>query len=103
MDTETDDQPAVSTELLGESVNYLKEGMEVKLTLYQDQPIDVELPTAVELKIVESEAGVRGDTATGANKLVTTETGLKVQVPLFVNVGDVIKVDTRTGDYLTRA
>jgi elongation factor P len=60
------------------------------------------LPTAVELKIVESEAGVRGDTATGANKLVTTETGLKVQVPLFVNNGDTIKVDTRSGEYLTR-
>ncbi len=102
MDTDTYDQPAVSSDLLGENVNYLKEGLEVKLTLYEDQPIDVELPTAVELKIVESEPGVRGDTATGANKLATTETGLKVQVPLFVNVGDVIKVDTRTGEYLTR-
>jgi len=103
MDTETYDQPAVSKEMLADNVNYLKEGMEVKLTLYLDQPIDIELPTAVELKIVECEPGVRGDTATGANKLATTETGLKVQVPLFVNVGDAIKVDTRTGEYLTRA
>ena len=60
------------------------------------------MPAAVELKVVEIEAGVRGDTATGANKLVTTETGLKVQVPLFVNMGDTIKVDTTLGQYLTR-
>jgi elongation factor P len=83
-------------------VNYLKENLEVKLTFYEGEPLDIELPTAVELKVVESEAGVRGDTATGANKLATTETGLKVQVPLFVNVGDTIKVDTRDGGYLTR-
>jgi elongation factor P len=103
MDTETYDQPALPAEVLGDSVNFLKEGLEVKLTFYEDQPIDVELPTAVELKVVESEPGVKGDTATGASKFATTETGLKVQVPLFVNVGDVIKVDTRTGAYLTRA
>jgi elongation factor P len=102
MDTETYDQPALSREMLAENVDYLKHGLQVKLTFWQDEPIEIELPTAVELKIVESEAGVRGDTATGANKLVTTETGLKVQVPLFVNNGDTIKVDTRSGTYLTR-
>jgi len=102
MDTETFEQPALNADVLAENAQYLKEGLQVKLTYYQDEPIEVELPTAVELNVVESEAGVRGDTATGANKLVTTETGLKVQVPLFVNVGDTIKVDTRTGEYLTR-
>ena len=102
MDTETYEQPALSASMLGDNVNYLKEGLEVKLTFYQDEPIEVEMPAAVELKVVQSDAGVRGDTATGANKLVTTETGLKVQVPLFVNLGDSIKVDTRSGDYLTR-
>ena len=88
--------------MLGDNVNYLKEGLEVKLTFYQDEPIEIEMPAAVELKVVQADAGVRGDTATGANKLVTTETGLKVQVPLFVNEGDSIKVDTRSGEYLTR-
>src|SRR5688572_17313454 len=102
MDTETYEQPALTAETLGDNVNYLKEGQAAKLTFYEDEAIEIELPTAVDLEIVESEAGVRGDTATGANKLVTTETGLKVQVPLFVNVGDVIRVDTRSGDYLTR-
>jgi elongation factor P len=102
MDTETYEQPALTAKTLGDNVNYLKEGQAAKLTFYEDEAIEIELPTAVDLEIVESEAGVRGDTATGANKLVTTETGLKVQVPLFVNVGDVIKVDTRSGDYLTR-
>jgi len=102
MDTETYEQPALSTSMLGDNVNYLKEGLEVKLTYYQDEPIEVEMPAAVELKVVQSDVGVRGDTATGANKLVTTETGLKVQVPLFINLGDTIKVDTRSGDYLTR-
>jgi len=103
MDTETYDQPAVSKSLLGEAVDYLKEGLEVKLTFYEEQPIDIDMPPSVELKVVESEPGVRGDTATGANKPATTETGLKVMVPLFINVGDSIKVDTRTGEYLTRA
>jgi elongation factor P len=102
MDTETYEQPALTAETLGENVDYLKEGQAAKLTFYEDEAIEIELPTAVDLKIVEAEAGVRGDTATGANKLVTTETGLKVQVPLFVNVGDVIRVDTRSGEYLTR-
>jgi len=103
MDNETYEQTPLTAQALGETVNYLKENLAVKLTFYDGQPLDVELPTAVELKVVESEPGVRGDTATGATKLATTETGLKVQVPLFVNVGDTIKVDTRTGAYLTRA
>jgi elongation factor P len=102
MDTTTYEQTPLTAETLGDSTKFLKENLEVKLTFYQDEPIDIELPVAVELKVVESEAGVKGDTATGANKLVTTETGLKVQVPLFVNVGDTIKVSTVTREYLTR-
>ncbi|HKY79185.1 MAG TPA: elongation factor P [Anaerolineales bacterium] len=103
MDNETFDQPGLLADALGDSVGYLKEGMEVKLTFYQGEPIDIELPTAVDLKVTKSEIAVRGDTATGVNKWVTTETGLEVQVPAFVNEGDVIRVDTRTGEYLTRA
>jgi elongation factor P len=102
MDTETYEQPALNAETLGENVNYLKEGQAAKLTFFQDEAIEIELPAAVDLEVVQADAGVRGDTATGAQKMVTTETGLKVQVPLFVNVGDVIKVDTRSGAYLTR-
>lgn len=103
MDSATYEQTPLTAETLGNNVKFLKENLEVKLTFYQDEPIDIELPASVELKVVESEPGVKGDTATGANKLVTTETGLKVLVPLFVNVGDTIKVSTLAGEYLTRA
>jgi elongation factor P len=102
MDTETYEQPTIGKAVLGDTVNFLKEGLEAKLTLYKDEPIDLELPTSVDLKIVEAEFAVRGDTATGANKMVTTETGLRVQVPLFVEASDTIRVDTRTGTYITR-
>jgi len=102
MDSETFDQPAVGREALGESAVFLKEGMEVKLTFYNGKAIDVELPTSVDLKVVEAEMAIRGDTATGVTKKVTTETGIQVQCPNFVNVGDVIRVDTRTGEYITR-
>ncbi len=102
MDTESYEQPALNKNLLGESADYLKDGMEVKLTFYNGEAIDVELPPAVELKVVESEVAVRGDTANNVNKLVTTESGLRVQVPQFVRVDDVIRVSTTTGEYLTR-
>lgn len=102
MDTETYEQPTVSAEVLGDATKYLKENLEVKLTFYENQPLDVELPTSVELSVTQAEAAVRGDTATGLNKSVTTETGLEVQVPGFIEEGDVIKVDTRTGAYITR-
>jgi elongation factor P len=81
----------------------LTEGLEVKLIFHDQEPLEIELPTAVELKVTKAEAAVKGDTATGTNKIVTTETGLKVQVPLFVSAGDKIRVDTRTGAYITRA
>jgi elongation factor P len=102
MDNQTFEQPAISRESLGDSADYLKEGMEVKLTFYKGEPIDVELPTSVDLKVVEAEMAIRGDTATGVTKKVTTETGVQVQCPNFVNVGDTIRVDTRTGEYVTR-
>lgn len=102
MDTETYEQPALSEAVLGASAPYLKEGMEVKLTFYNNEPIDLELPPAVDLKVVEAEVAVRGDTANSVNKMVTTETGLRVQVPQFVKVDDVIRVNTTTGEYVTR-
>lgn len=103
MDNDTYEQPALSKDLLGEAVEYLKPEMEVKLTYYGSEPIDVELPLTVDLLVTEAEPAVRGDTATGVTKRVTTETGLQVQVPGFVVSGDVIRVDTRTGSYVTRA
>lgn len=102
MDTETYDQPALSRESLGEAVHYLKEGQELGLSFYENEPVEVVLPTAVDLKVVDGEPGLRGDTATAATKAVTLETGLAIRVPLFVEVGDTIRVDTRTGAYVTR-
>ena len=102
MDNVTFEQPGIKKESLGESALYLKEGMEVKLTFYKGEAIDIEMPTSVDLKVVQADMAIRGDTATGVTKKVTTETGIQVQCPNFVNVGDTIKVDTRTGEYLTR-
>jgi elongation factor P len=102
MDKETFEQPAIKTDILGEDALYLKAGMEVKLTFYNGQPLDAELPTSVDLEVKEAEVAVRGDTATGVSKKVKTETGLEVNCPQFVKVGDVIRIDTRTGEYVTR-
>jgi elongation factor P len=102
MDTETYEQTALGTSMLGDQVRYLKEGMELVLSSYEGEPLDVELPTTIEMEVVESEMAIAGDTATGAMKKVRLETGLEVQVPLFVEQGDVIRVDTRTGTYVTR-
>jgi elongation factor P len=102
MDNETFEQPALNPDSVGDAVAYLTEGLDVKLTFNGTEPLDIELPTAVELKVVESEMAVKGDTATGANKIVTVQTGLKVTVPLFVEKGDTIRVDTRNGAYVTR-
>ncbi len=103
MDLETYEQIPLSASVLGDTVRYLKDNLELELQVYEDEPLDIELPVTVDLKVVEAEVAVAGDTATGATKQVTTETGLKVQVPLFVKEGDVIRVDTRTGEYITRA
>jgi elongation factor P len=102
MDSRTYDQIMMDSKLLEENTSYLKDGMGVVVQMYGDEPLGVELPTAVELKVVQSDVGVRGDTATGTNKLVTVETGYRVQVPLFVVEGDTIRIDTRTGGYVTR-
>jgi len=102
MDNETFEQPAIKKDAIGESVPYLQPGMDVKLTFYKGEAIDVELPTSVDLKVVRAEMAIRGDTATGVTKKVETETGLMVQCPNFVSVGDTIRVDTRTGEYVTR-
>ena len=102
MDLETFDQPAIPASIMSEAALYLKENMEIKLTFYQGEPLDVELPINVDLKVVEAEMAVRGDTASSLTKKVKTETGLEVQVPAFVNTGDTIRVDTRTGSYVTR-
>jgi elongation factor P len=102
MDLETFEQPALSANMLGDLALYLTENLEVKLTFYEGEPLDVELPTSVDLKVVQADVAVRGDTATGVTKRVQTETGLTVQVPNFVEEGDTIRVDTRTGNYVTR-
>lgn len=102
MDNQTFEQPGIKSDIIGEMAGYLKAGMEVKLTFYNGSPLDVELPTSVDLEVLEAEVAVRGDTATGVSKRVRTETGLQVQCPNFVKVGDVIRVDTRSGEYVTR-
>ena len=102
MDNETFEQPAIKADLLGDDAYYLKEGMEVKLTFYRGEPLDVEIPSSVDLKVVEAETAIRGDTATGVTKKVKTETGLEVNCPQFVKVGDTIRVNTETGEYVTR-
>ena len=103
MDTSTYEQLEVAPGSLGDAANYLKETDEAVLQLYDNEIVGVDLPAAVELAVVETEPGVQGDRVSGARKPATLQTGLVVQVPLFVNPGDAIKVDTRTGEYLTRA
>jgi elongation factor P len=102
MDTETYEQLAAAESVLEEAAEYLKPGMDIVVSMYQGRVIDVDLPTKVDLEVVHSEVAVAGDRATGTLKTVTTETGLQVDVPLFVEVGDVIRVDTRSGEYITR-
>jgi elongation factor P len=103
MDNTSYDQMQVSGSALGDATRYLKEGDSAVLQLYGGEIVGVDLPAAVELTVTETEPGIQGDRVSGARKPATVETGHTVQVPLFVNIGDRIKVDTRTGDYLTRA
>lgn len=102
MDTETYEQPALPADLLAEVIPYLKEGVEIELELLEGDPIGIELPISVDLRVSDAPPGYAGDTATGATKEVTLETGLRIQVPLFIQAGDVVRVDTRSGEYLTR-
>ncbi len=102
MDTESYDQFSMTAEALGDAVLYLQDGMMVDRTTYEGETIGVELPITVDLVVSETEPGYAGDTATGARKAATLSTGLVIQVPLFVNAGDTLRIDTRTGEYQTR-
>ncbi len=102
MDTSNYEQLALDASHLGEDVGYLKENINLELLSYNDEPIGAELPITVDLQVTDTDPGFKGDTATGGTKPATLETGLKINVPLFVNQGDTIKVDTRTGQYLER-
>jgi elongation factor P len=103
MDQETFDQFTLPKDILGDSMSYLKENDLCKVTMYEGKALDIELPATVELKVVETEPGVKGATAAAQTKPATLETGLKVQVPSFITEGEVVQVDTRTGEYLGRA
>ena len=103
MNKETYDQIAINRDIVSDQAQYLKENDECIVLTYGDEAIGIELPAAVVLEVTETEPGIRGDTAQGGTKPATTETGLIVNVPLFVNTGDKIKVDTRSGAYLERA
>ena len=103
MDTRTYEQYPLTKEQLGDAHLYLRDQVELELVFFREQPIAVELPTFVELEIVDTPPAHRGDTAQGGTKPATLETGLSVNVPFFVNPGEVIRIDTRTGEYLERA
>jgi elongation factor P len=102
MDTETFEQFALDESAVGKVTNFIKENDVVDLLTWNGDPIDIELPTSVNLSVAQTDPGLKGDTASGATKPATLETGLVVSVPLFVSVGDVVKVDTRSGEYLER-
>ena len=103
MNTDTYEQEPLSLDIVGDAVNYLAENAEAEVLIVGESPVAVELPAAVPLVVADSDPGVKGDTATGATKPATLETGLTVNVPLFINPGDTVKVDTRSGQYLERA
>jgi elongation factor P len=103
MDNETFEQIFITAEQMGEAALFLSENLNVQVLFFNQQPVAIELPTFVELTVAETEPGVRGDTATGGSKPATLETGAVIQVPLFINEGDRIKVDTRSGEYIERA
>jgi len=92
----------LNAEMLGDAVHFLTDGLTLELESFEGEPISVELPTTVDLEVVQTDPGFAGDTATNATKPAIVSTGYQVQVPLFVNVGDVIRIDTRTGAYVTR-
>ena len=103
MDTATYEQIFLTADHLGEEKNYLQENIVISVLFHEGQPMGVQLPTFVELTITETDPGVRGDTATGTTKSATLETGFVVQVPLFLSKGELVRIDTRTGDYIERA
>ena len=103
MDNESFEQMTISAAELGTSINYLVENMSINVQFFDEKIIGLELPNVVELKIAQTEPGVRGDTATAGTKPATLETGANIKVPFFINIGDVVRVDTRTNEYLGRA
>jgi elongation factor P len=103
MNLETFEQIAVDADVVGEAANWLKETMEVDVLIINGVPAGVEVPNFVELEVVKTDPGLRGDTASGGSKPATLETGAVVQVPLFINPGEVLRIDTRTGAYIERA
>ena len=103
MDNETYEQSELTKEQLSNAINFLKENMEAKVMVYENRILGVELPNTVELTVVETEPGIKGDTATGGSKNATLDTGYVVKVPLFINEGDVLRIDTRSGEYIERA
>jgi elongation factor P len=102
MDTSSYEQISMNEQQLGDSINYLKENMEIKVLYYKGNPINIDLPMFVELAIAKTDPGVRGDTASGGSKPATLETGAVVKVPFYLNEGDVVKIDTRTGTFIER-
>lgn len=102
MDNESFEQTPLDADLLGDALNYLKEDMTLEMLTHKDQPVGIELPVAVGLVVAETGPAFKGDTATAGNKPATMETGIIIQVPMFINTGDTIKVDTRSGEYLER-
>jgi elongation factor P len=102
MDLDTYDQISLSAEEVGEARDFLKENTEVEILFIESSAVTVELPNFIEIRIAKTDPGIRGDTASGGSKPATLETGAVIQVPLFLNEGDVVKVDTRSGDYLGR-
>jgi elongation factor P len=102
MDTENFEQITVNESQLADAIGYLKEGMQVEVSSYKEKILDIEIPVSVELEVTETEPGFKGDTATAGTKPAKLETGLSIQVPLFINIGDILKVDTRSGAYLER-
>lgn len=102
MDLETYEQVALPSRQIADIAKYLKDGMEVTVTYHENTPIKVEVPPFVELPVAQTDPGLKGDTATGGTKPATLESGAVIQVPLFINIGDVLRVDTRTGSYVTR-
>ena len=102
MDNESFEQTPLNTDLIGDAIQYLKEDMNLEMLIYKEEPVGIELPVAIGLKVSETGPGFKGDTATAGSKPATLETGIVIQVPMFINNGDIVKVDTRTGEYLER-
>jgi len=102
MDEENFEQMPLSAAQLGDTIKYLKDGISLEVSSYKGELVGIELPITVELNVIDTDPGFKGDTATAGNKPATVETGISIQVPMFINKGDVIKVDTRDGSYLER-